>query len=882
MNNAGSIARRASGLRWMGPLARPLVLSLCMLVVLAAVAAAQTAVDPRRGVVGVAQALRGLGSVKRVLVIGAHPDDEDTTLLTWLVRGLGTDAAYLSLNRGEGGQNLIGPELGVGLGLLRTGELLAARELDSADQFFTRAYDFGYSKSAEETFRFWPRDSLLADVVAVVRRFRPQVIVSIFAGTPRDGHGQHQAAGILAREAYAAAGDVQRFPEQLASGLRPWTPLKLYRATWFDRAAATLEIETGTLDPLYGRSYHQIAMASRSRHRSQDMGRVETLGPRQTSVQLLDSRVAGPEGPSEESLFDGVDTTLVGMLEAIEEGEARDALRGALAEYAGRLGVARRGLVGAQTAIVVPDLSDALRQLRSAIEWADRVGPEAGELRFVLAHEERKLESALATAAGLVVEAFADDDLVVPGQGLEIEVQIWNGGERAAEIGRITLSTPAGIQDATYGAVSPGSLARHRFSVTVPTDAKPSRLYFLQAPRVGGVYRWPAGSRERGTPLGEPLVSAQVEIDVAGQTVTRQVEAVHRFADQARGEVRRPLFIVPAVGLQLEPGIEAWPLERGGGTSFSISLRGEKPDGLNGSVRLEVPEGWSVMPSATRFALDAPGSTASVEFDVEIPEGIEWGTYVVSAVAETDDGRSYREGYSIIDYTHVRRSLLFSEAKARIEAFELAVNRDLRVGYVPGAGDAVADAIAAMGVRVDILDDRAVASADLSPYDVIVLGIRTYETNPTLLANNQRFLDWARAGGTLISQYQQYTYFNGDYAPYPLRANRPHDRVSDELAAVTVLAPDHPAFNQPNQIGPRDFDGWVQERGLYFPYEWDARYQPLLESSDPGEAPKRGGLLIASLGEGVYVYTGLALFRQLPAGVPGAYRLLANLLALGR
>jgi hypothetical protein len=298
-------------------------------------------------------------------------------------------------------------------------------------------------------------------------------------------------------------------------------------------------------------------------------------------------------------------------------------------------------------------------------------------------------------------------------------------------------------------------------------------------------------------------------------------------------------------------------------------------------VRLEAPEGWSVSPAEAGFTLDAPGSAATVEFDLRIPEGIESGPYFLSAVAETDDGRSYREGYSVIDYPHVRRSLLFGEARSRIEAFELSVNKDLRVGYVPGAGDEVADAIAAMGVAVDILDDRAVAAGDLSAYDVIVLGIRTYETNPTLLANNGRFLDWARAGGTLISQYQQYTYFNGDYAPYPLRARRPHDRVSDELAPVTLLATDHPAFNRPNRIGPQDFDGWVQERGLYFPYEWDTRYQALLESADPGEEPKRGGLLVAPLDDGVYVYTGLSLFRQLPAGVPGAYRLLANLLSLG-
>ncbi len=882
MNYTDSLRRRGSGTIRTTVLGRLLVVWLAVLLAFPAPSAAQGVVDPQRGIVGVAQALRGLGSVKRVLVIGAHPDDEDTALLAWLVRGFGADAAYLSLNRGEGGQNLIGPELGVGLGLLRTGELMAARQLDGADQYFTRAYDFGYSKSAEETFSFWPRDSLLADVVAVVRRVRPQIIISIFSGTPRDGHGQHQVAGTVAREAYDAAGDPQRFPEQLAEGLRPWSPLKLYRSARFDRTAATLEVETGSLDPLYGRSYHQIAMASRSQHRSQDMGRIEELGPQRTALRLIDTRTAAVSEVGEVSIFDGIDTTLVGMADVIGPGELRDGLAGTLEAYVVTLERARRGLGGVRTEGTVAYLSEAVGQLRRAIGLAERAGPEAEELRATLREEFGRLGSALLAAAGLVVEAFADDDLVVPGQELEIDVQIWNGGEGQVEIRGITLHTPAGSEGAGPAAVPAATLVRQRFRVTIPDDVRPSRPYFLRAPPAAGFYSWAAAWHERGTPLGGPTATVQVEIAIAGQTVTREVEVVHRFADQARGEVRRPLLLVPAVGVQLEPGIVVWPLDREGVAKFTVSLRCEEPDGVSGRVRLEVAEGWSVAPAEADFGFDAPGSAATVEFELRIPEGLEPGSYVVSAVAETDDGRRYREGYSIVDYPHIRRSLLFAEARARIEAFELRIDKDLRVGYVPGAGDAVADAIAAMGVAVEVLDDRAVAAGDLSAYDVIVLGIRTYETNPTLLANNGRFLDWARAGGTLIAQYQQYTYFNGDYAPYPLRARRPHDRVTDESAPVTLLDADHPALTRPNRIGPRDFEGWVQERGLYFPYEWDSRYQPLLESADPGEEPKLGGLLVAPLGDGVYVYTGLSLFRQLPAGVPGAYRLLANLLSLGR
>jgi LmbE family N-acetylglucosaminyl deacetylase len=423
------------------------LLSGVLLALVAGDAAAQRAVDPEQGIVGVSRLLRGLGSVKRVLIIGAHPDDEDTALLTWLERGSGADAAYLSLNRGEGGQNLIGPELGVGLGLVRTGELLAARRLDGAEQYFTRAYDFGYSKSATETFRFWPQDSLLADVVAIVRQFRPQVVVSIFTGTPRDGHGQHQAAGILAREAFKAAGDPQRFPEQLAEGLRPWSPLKLYRSTRFDRDATTLEVGTGRLDPLYGRSYHQIAMASRSQHRSQDMGRIESLGPRSTALELIESTIT-PGEAADGSLFAGIDTSLAGMLTVIDDEAARQSLARSLEEYDANLQRARESLGSTGTREVVADLSSALERLRLAVELADRAGPGSGELRFALGAQERRLEAALAAAAGVIVDAFADDDLIVPGQNVEIEVQIWNGGEDIVEVRRVVLRTPAGTEDA--------------------------------------------------------------------------------------------------------------------------------------------------------------------------------------------------------------------------------------------------------------------------------------------------------------------------------------------------------------------------------------------------------------------------------------------------
>ncbi|UCF18994.1 MAG: PIG-L family deacetylase [Gemmatimonadota bacterium] len=830
----------------------------------------------------VGRLLRGLGSAKRVLLIGAHPDDEDTSLLAWLERGRGADAAYLSLSRGEGGQNLIGPELGVGLGLVRTAELLAARELDGAEQFFTRAFDFGYSKSAEETFRFWPEDTLLADLVRVVRVFRPQVIVSTFSGTPRDGHGQHQVAGILAREAFDAAGDPQRYPQQIAEGLRPWTPLKLYRSTRFDPDATTLQIETGELDPLYGRSYHQIAMASRSRHRSQDMGRIESLGPQQTSLQLLESRVASDSTANETSMFDGVDTTLTGALTAFADTDLRRRLIRDLDAYAEAIAAARlAGPEAAQSEDLVAQLAEALWRLRRAMALAQD-SPAAAEPIFVLEKQEEKLERALAEAAGIIVDAFGDDDLVVPGQDVEIEVQIWNGGGESIEVRRVELLSPAGRQDAATGPLSAGALSRRRFRLRIPASAVPTRAYFLRAPQTAGLYSWPADAAERGRPLGPPVIEVEVDVLVAGELVRRRVEAVYRFADQARGEVRRPIHVVPILSASLEPRVAVRPLGGEGSLRLTASLSTQSPGGVAGRLRLLVPDGWSVQPAEAELDLSESGSSASFDFAVEPRPDLQAGSYAISALVESADGGTYREGYTMIDYPHIRRSVLYRDAVANVNTFPLAVDRGRRVGYVPGAGDAMVGAIAALGLSADVLDERALAAGDLSDYDVVVLGIRSYETNPALAANNDRLMEWVRAGGTLVVQYQQYGYFNGDFAPYMLRARFPHDRVADESAAVTILNSEHRVFRYPNEIEADDFTGWVQERGLYFPHEWDERYEPLLAMADPGEDPKRGGLLVAEYGEGLYVYTGLSLFRQLPAGVPGAYRLLANLLSLGR
>ena len=876
-------------------------------------AQAQTAESEYEGATALGLALRRLGNTARVLVIAAHPDDENTPLLSALALGRGADVAYLSLTRGEGGQNAIGPELQEALGLLRSEELLAARRLDGPAQFFTRAYDYGFSKSASEAFQHWPRDSVLADVVRIIRVFRPDVVVSIFSGTPRDGHGQHQAAGILARAAFEAAGNPARFPEQISEGLLPHSPRKLYQAPWRGADRSTVRLSTGTLDPLLGRSHYQVAMASRSRHRSQEMGQLERLGP-----AYVDLVRVGPDGaalPGEEATpFEGVDTTLTQRAAAL--GTAGAPVARLLASYDTAVLALRRAFNPYDPQRIVPGLARAAELLARAdsfLEAKPLRGTAARELRFHIAHELEDVNRALALAAGLVLDAVADHERVVPGQTFHLELTVWNGGAAPVQVRSLSPVLPDGWEArlvATCAAatgrdcpeagpgdtLAPGALLVQRYEVSVPADAPATEPYYLRKPRHGDMYRWTGDEAVDGLPFQPADVRARAKLTVAGARVTLKRDAQHRVVDGVLGEIRRPVMVVPAVSVALEPGTAILPL---GGTAtvgasdngasaarlaFRVRLASDAPGGIAGTLRLELPAGWRAEPDAVPVRFAAPGETQVVELTVHPPAGIAAGEFPVRAVFAAEDGRRYTRGFQLVDYEHIRPRPLYRDAAATVRAFDVRVPSGLRVGYIAGPGDGVPEALAQLGIAVDVLDAAALNGAGatgLARYDVVIVGIRAYELRPDLRASNARLLDYVRGGGTLIVQYNQYEWSEGGYAPYPLSIARPHDRVTDETAPVTLLDPSHPILSYPNRITDADFEGWVQERGLYFPRTWDERYTPLLEMADPGEEPQRGALLVAKVGDGTYVYTGLALFRQLQAGVPGAYRLLANLLALG-
>ena len=912
---------------------------------------------PQAGSAELGLLLRQLDGEKRVLMIAAHPDDEDTSLLTTLARGYGARTAYLSLSRGEGGQNLIGPELDEGLGIVRTGELLSARSLDGAQQYFARAFDWGFSRSAEETFRHWPREELVRDVVWVVRTFRPHVIVSVFTGTPRDGHGQHQAAGAVSLDAFEAAGDPSRFPDQLGDGVEPWTPVKLYRSTRFRPGDTTLEVPTGRMDPLLGRSHFQVAMASRSQHRSQDMGAPQTPGPRSTGLELVESRVEADAGvdrpdPAGDELFAGVDTTLVGIAGAADLADEQEVLH-ALDAYREALASARDGLLAEAPERVAPDLQRARRHLDAALE-ASRTGPSTSattpatrELVRVLEARLETLSEALLAAGSVVVDIRLARDRAAPGEEVEAQVLVWNGGPFSWSVEEVELPVPPGwdvvpLEDPRTAAdeglrsffavapetlasappsssrpatVDPGSMVRWAYRIQVADDAEPSRLYYLREDREGSLYRWPEDRSVHGLPGNPPLLKGAVRLALEGEAPGRVIrEAVHVDVDKALGEFRVPFLVVPALSVAVDLERIVWPADRTEPRSVTVRVTNHSAREREGHVELHAPEGWTVEPASHSFDAAAGGGEAGHDFrirpvggETSVGGGTAGGesaggesaagetaageTAILRGEAAAPDrariqavvhsgGRTYVEGLDIIDYPHIDPVPLYRDAVVEISRFPVTAASGIRVGYLMGPGDGGMQALRDLGIQVEPLGPEEFRGGELDRFDAIVLGIRAYETRSDLLAANDRLLDFARRGGTVVVQYNKWEFPEGGFAPYPLQIRRPHDRVTDPEAPVTFLRPDHPALAGPNRITGEDFQGWIQERGLYFLSEFDPRYTPLLEMSDPGQEANRGSLVVARVGEGAYVYTGLALFRQFPHGVPGAFRLLANLVSL--
>lgn len=850
-----------------------------------------------------ATSIAALGTTGRVLMIAAHPDDEDTNLIAWLARGRHVETAYLALTRGDGGQNLIGNELGEALGAIRTEELMAARRIDGGRQFFTRAYDFGFSKSPEETLAHWPRDSVLGDVVRVVRAYRPQVIVSVFSGTPRDGHGHHQLAGQLAREVYDLAADTVRFP--MAQYGPAWSVSKFYRLQRGAPDEATLRINVGEFNATLGRSYAELAGESRSQHKSQGFGVLQRKGVVWDLVRREASRVGDARG--EQSLFDGIDTTWAGMTRRIDDATARALLD----SVAGQFVAARAALRPDDPSATVPLLARALEQLRAARArlgdgppalFADNglapprlVGggrrPSTGErgstaraplnadIHDALTLTLQRIERALVLAAGVAVEATAARRAIPLAMAsgatlpdtLGVGVTVYNRGTRPIRIDalRVGVSMPDSTPATT---IAPDSAVRR---LVVARATLPSTPWWRIAPRIGDLYRSPIDSRDDAERTSVGTLRAGLTVEIEGVAVPVRVPVVNRFADPVRGELQRPVAAVPGITLGLEE-IAAYvradrPIDR----LLAVRVRSVYPEPQQVTIELQLPPGLRA-DSAARERLLAPLRDTIVTFRVRgtVPEG----RFPVTALARFA-GATITAGYMEVSYDHIAPQLLFGTAGMWLQSVRVAVAPQTTVAYVQGVGDNGPVALEQLGIPVTRITGDALGTTELARYSAVVVGPRAYEANPQLLAQASRLLEYARRGGTLVVQYGQYEMTQPGVMPYPITLTRPAARVTLEDAPVTVLAPTHPLLTGPNRLTAEDFAGWVQERALYMPSTFDSRYTPLLSMHDPGEPENRGALLVAPVGKGLYVYTTLSLFRQLPVAVPGAARLLANLVS---
>lgn len=790
-------------------------------------------------------ALEKLQVLGSVLYVGAHPDDENTALLAYLAKGRRLRTGYLSLTRGDGGQNLIGTEQGETLGVIRTQELLAARKVDGAEQWFTRAVDFGYSKTPEETLRIWGHDAVLSDIVRVIRSFRPDVIISRFPENGDGGHGHHTASAILVREAFVAAADPKRYPEQLAQ-MQPWQAKRLVWNAWRrdEPAPAStpprLAVDLGTYDPLLGQAYTELAATARSFHKSQGFGAAPRRGPVPNEFEL----VAG--APAAADLMEGVDTTW----RRVPGGEAvQAALTSALAAADDR-----------SPHLAVPALVEALGAMND-------LPPDPW-----VATKRRELVAAIAAGCGLWLEATASDPGVTPGSTVTITATAINRSPLDLRLARVLppLTGPGVERGIALGANVPVTT---ELQVPVPADTQLTQPYWLQRPRRGGlddvVDPGLIGLAEAAAPLQVGFV-----ISVAGRDVSFDVPVENRVTDPVEGERVAAVAVVPEVTVTFEAPVLVLP------DAAPRQVRAMARASLAGavaSIGLHPPPGFHVSPESVEVRFERAGDAKEVSFTLTPP--VAPATGELAAMLLTPRPGAARSLVRI-DHRHIPPMLLLPPAVVKIVRVDAIVPVH-RVGYIPGAGDELPGLLRQLGMEVTLLDEAALAGADLSRFEAIVTGVRAYNTRPDLVAARARLLDFVAAGGTLVVQYNTDRGLVTDQlGPFPFKLSR--DRVTDETAAVRFLLPGHGVLTTPNRITANDFADWVQERGLYFASSWDPAFAAPLGMADPGEKESSGALLVARHGKGAFVYTGLAFFRQLPAGNPGAIRLFLNLIGAGR
>jgi len=832
-----------------------MVLGLAACAGLARLAASSVDSLPGPDPAGIAQELRSFREFGSVLYVAAHPDDENTQLIAYLARGRAYRTAYLSLTRGDGGQNVIGPEFGDLLGVIRTQELLSARRADGGRQFFSRARDFGYSKDYRQTLTKWDRQQVLSDIVRVIRVFRPDVVITRFPTEPIGTHGHHTASAVLALEAFRLSGDPKAFPEQLGT-LSPWQPRRILWNGWGPGRPGSAEAIPGMLhlgidgtDAATGRSFAELAARSRSMHRTQGFANFSVAtwgsGPRTESFKVL----AGE--PAESDIMDGVDTTW-----------------GRVAGGAG-IGVLADGIIARF------DPKDPPASVPALLDLKGRLAKLAGDP--VVDEKRRQLDRILQACLGLSVETAVSQRDIVPGEPVSLTTTAKVASKIAVRWEAVRY--PGLGREVRIGDfLGPGVAAVRATSRTLPRETPLSGPYWLRGDGTPGMFRVDDPSLI-GLPENPPPIPVENVFVVGGQTIVVADEAVFVASDPGKGGVRLRPDVIPPVSVSFSSAVELFP--PGSERKVSVEVVSSRPDAA-GALRLEAPPGWRITPERQDFHLRANGARAQFTFTVSAPAAPASATIT----ARADIGRAHFGNERIaITYGHIPPQLLQPPARLKAVCLDLKT-RGRNVGYLPGAGDSTASSLEEMGYSVTPLTGADLTEEKLKGLDAVVIGVRAFDTRTDLAPQLPALFAYVEAGGTVVEQYSNPNNLKTQQlAPYDLKLARdlPHYRVTDENSQVTMLEPDHPAFNSPNRIGPSDFSGWVQERGLDFASEWDGvHFTALLSCSDAGEAPLKGGLLVARHGRGYFVYTGLSFFRQLPAGVPGAYRLFANLVSLGK
>ena len=858
------------------------------------------------------RALQRLQTTATVLHTVAHPDDENGALLTWLSRARGIRTGLYSTTRGEGGANLIGSELFDALGIVRTEEHLASVRYYGIDLFFSSAVDFGYSKRLDETLEKWDYEMLLEDMVRLIRLYRPDVIISRFQGNRQDGHGHHQVSGVVSLEAFRVAGDANRFPEHLSEGLHPWQPKKLYisRSRWRRSNTATddapaLKIDTGEYNALLGLSYSQIARQGLSYQRSQGAGQTRaSKGSSVSELRLVDTTLS-EQPKSENTLFDGLDTTISGMAKLAniptlnaEFAQLQNSVDAAVSDYDAR-----------QPWTIVPHLVSGLRTTRGLIEKiqeADINSSDQSHLLFLLRNKEQEFMTAANAALGVSLEVFVQPTaersldtftVAIPGQKFSIGIRMVNPAPVAAEFINAWLDTPEGWnvhqiqrdEDAKemtpIEANKPVSIA---FGVEVPQNAAYTQPYWSRASEYHDAVYTLNHPESRFLPFTPPEVHGVVTYRVDGVDFIVTQPAQTRSINRPWGERRRLLTVAPAISLSVSPRIGVIPISEstmtGGKTTFiaTVEMLNNVKGKSEGTLSLKLPDGWQASPENVPFAFTHEGASKTFTFEVSTEDVEAGNVYTIQAIA-TYNGKEYTTGYQTIDHRDLEPRHLYHPATMTLHSISLELpQKNLSVGYIMGVGDKVPEALEQIGIDVEMLDREELRTGDLNRFNTILVGIRAYAVRRDLVAYNSRLLDYVHKGGNLIVQYQTPEFDAAPFGPYPYTMGRRPEEVSEEDAKVTILMPDNPIFRSPNQITEADFDGWVEERGSKFLTEWDANYQALLTCNDREQEPQHGGFMYAEYGQGTYTYAAYAFYRQLPAGVGGAYRLFINMLTLGQ